>query len=674
VTVRKSVTSSASNRRLSANNSSFNANSLSTSSSFGDSLRNAQANNNNNTQSQPAFSRPSNPNSRSFRTTNKQTESNRQTSYDINDVDINDYENEDNDGAGSNYKSSKDLWKPSANSQTEASSNSRYANDRNNSKSSSSRQEPSRRSQEEDEDEDYGTTFKSRGSRTPIEGAPIPSRASQERQQQGDAWSRSPTKRVSYRNDEEERDNDYRGSSSGNNNSGSWSAAKYAEGSRPNTQSTSSPTTHASSRPYNNADSRSENSNAKNFSNTNSTTSNQQQYTDDAVFKDEAKLVQQTLNARSRDSRDGRMPRTRSDSNDNNDDNQSEYEEEGGVQDPRANQAYSSGGGGMHHGHAGAGSLPAAGQWSQISMEAAYGLDDDGNDNNDSSSASGMPGRAQRVPFTLRSHPRGHNSNLVQCYILRDRSATHVNYELYLEEPNRKLIVAMKMNLNRTSNYHFFDMTRGIAVQDISKLSKKSGNYLGKLRSLNNLRTEYVLLTHNNAEREEVAGVYFETQRVVDLMTANSQPRKMIVALPHIDSRKLPIPNRVQENRYITSSSAGSNSLVDIIKHNQLTNRALKFVNKQPVFENGNFRLNFGGRVSKASVKNFQLVAADSEEMVDFDANTHTNPPERHTIKNDSDSIICQFGKVDNDRYALDYKAPLNAFQAFALAVCQFNL
>lgn len=61
-------------------------------------------------------------------------------------------------------------------------------------------------------------------------------------------------------------------------------------------------------------------------------------------------------------------------------------------------------------------------------------------------------------------------------------------------------------------------------------------------------------------------------------------------------------------------------------------------------------RLNFRGRVTVPSVKNFQLVGADPTD------------------------VLCQFGKVGEDRFHLDYKQPLNAVQAFALALCQFNL
>ena len=61
--------------------------------------------------------------------------------------------------------------------------------------------------------------------------------------------------------------------------------------------------------------------------------------------------------------------------------------------------------------------------------------------------------------------------------------------------------------------------------------------------------------------------------------------------------------------------------------------------------------LNFHGRVTLASVKNFQLVD-----------------------KNDVDDVICQFGKIGEDKFTLDYKTPLNAMQSFCIALCQFNL
>lgn len=246
------------------------------------------------------------------------------------------------------------------------------------------------------------------------------------------------------------------------------------------------------------------------------------------------------------------------------------------------------------------------------------------------------------IPYVLRAHARGSRTEHVQCVILRDRSSIqskmYPTYELYLEESKKKLIVATKMNLNRTSNYHLFDMTRGQA----GKLSKKSGNYLGKLRAKNMNRTEYSLVTHSS-EREELAGIGFDRLGLVNQLKEGSQPRKMTVMVPHLDSNKIPIANKIKEN--------GEGSIIDHLRSTTKSNKFLSFESKDPVYENGNYRLNFNGRVSVPSVKNFQLVPKDNPE-----------------------NIVCQFGKIGEDRFHLDFKSPLNAFQAFALALSQFNL
>lgn len=39
-----------------------------------------------------------------------------------------------------------------------------------------------------------------------------------------------------------------------------------------------------------------------------------------------------------------------------------------------------------------------------------------------------------------------------------------------------------------------------------------------------------------------------------------------------------------------------------------------------------------------------------------------------------SDCIALQFGKVGEERFHLDFRAPFTAFHAFAVVLCQFNL
>lgn len=68
----------------------------------------------------------------------------------------------------------------------------------------------------------------------------------------------------------------------------------------------------------------------------------------------------------------------------------------------------------------------------------------------------------------------------------------------------------------------------------------------------------------------------------------------------------------------------------------------IKIVNKTPRWnENlGAFCLNFQGRVTVASVKNFQLVN-----------------------EADQDKIVLQFGKCSDDTFTMDYSYPLCALQ-----------
>jgi len=63
--------------------------------------------------------------------------------------------------------------------------------------------------------------------------------------------------------------------------------------------------------------------------------------------------------------------------------------------------------------------------------------------------------------------------------------------------------------------------------------------------------------------------------------------------------------------------------------------------------ELGSFVLNFGGRVSVASVKNFQLCD-----------------------RNNQDHIMLQFGRIEGRHsFTMDFQYPMTAVQAFAIAI-----
>lgn len=74
--------------------------------------------------------------------------------------------------------------------------------------------------------------------------------------------------------------------------------------------------------------------------------------------------------------------------------------------------------------------------------------------------------------------------------------------------------------------------------------------------------------------------------------------------------------------------------------------------NKTPVWndETQSYVLNFHGRVTQASVKNFQLI--------------HDSDP---------DYIVMQFGRTSEDVFTMDFRYPLCAMQSFAIALSSFD-
>lgn len=69
--------------------------------------------------------------------------------------------------------------------------------------------------------------------------------------------------------------------------------------------------------------------------------------------------------------------------------------------------------------------------------------------------------------------------------------------------------------------------------------------------------------------------------------------------------------------------------------------------------------LNFKGRVTVASVKNFQLVA-----------NVY---PSLNISAAEQEKVILQFGKIGKDIFTMDYRYPLTAFQAFSICLSSFD-
>ncbi|XP_021778934.2 tubby-related protein 3 isoform X5 [Papio anubis] len=119
-------------------------------------------------------------------------------------------------------------------------------------------------------------------------------------------------------------------------------------------------------------------------------------------------------------------------------------------------------------------------------------------------------------------------------------------------------------------------------------------------------------------------------------------PRKMSVIIPGMTLNHKQIPYQPRNNH---------DSLLSRWQNKTMEN-LIELHNKAPVWNSDtqSYVLNFRGRVTQASVKNFQIVH-----------------------KNDPDYIVMQFGRVADDVFTLDYNYPLCAVQAFGIGLSSFD-
>uniref|UniRef100_A0A2K5I2U2 Uncharacterized protein n=1 Tax=Colobus angolensis palliatus TaxID=336983 RepID=A0A2K5I2U2_COLAP len=235
----------------------------------------------------------------------------------------------------------------------------------------------------------------------------------------------------------------------------------------------------------------------------------------------------------------------------------------------------------------------------------------------------------------------------VRCRIIRDKKGMDrglfPTYYMYLEkEENQKifLLAARKRKKSKTANYL-------ISIDPVD-LSREGESYVGKLRS-NLMGTKFTVydrgicpikgrgLVGAAHTRQELAAISYETN-----VLGFKGPRKMSVIIPGMTLNHKQIPHQPRNNH---------DSLLSRWQNKTMEN-LIELHNKAPVWNSDtqSYVLNFRGRVTQASVKNFQIVH-----------------------KNDPDYIVMQFGRVADDVFTLDYKYPLCAVQAFGIGLSSFD-
>ncbi|NP_001092462.1 tubby-related protein 3 [Bos taurus] len=256
-----------------------------------------------------------------------------------------------------------------------------------------------------------------------------------------------------------------------------------------------------------------------------------------------------------------------------------------------------------------------------------------------------QPGEIEDLEgFAYSPAPRGVT---VKCRITRDKKGMDrglfPTYYMHLEkDENRKifLLAGRKRKKSKTSNY--------LISTDPTDLSREGESYIGKLRS-NLMGTKFTVYDHGVSPakaqglvekaytRQELAAVCYETN-----VLGFKGPRKMSVIIPGMNMNHERIPFQPRNDH---------ESLLPKWQNKAMEN-LIELHNKSPVWNDDtqSYVLNFHGRVTQASVKNFQIV--------------HDNDP---------DYIVMQFGRVADDVFTLDYNYPLCALQAFAIGLSSFD-
>ncbi|XP_039625450.1 tubby-related protein 3 isoform X4 [Polypterus senegalus] len=246
--------------------------------------------------------------------------------------------------------------------------------------------------------------------------------------------------------------------------------------------------------------------------------------------------------------------------------------------------------------------------------------------------------------FALRPAPRGIT---VKCRITRDKKGMdrglYPTYFMHLErDDGRKvfLLAGRKRKKSKTSNY--------LISIDPTDLSREGDSFVGKLRS-NLMGTKFTVydngsnpnkpqtLLEESNTRQELAAICYETN-----VLGFKGPRKMTVVIPGMSINHERVPFRPRNDHESLLTKWQNRSLENLIELH----------NKAPVWNDDtqSYVLNFHGRVTQASVKNFQIV--------------HENDP---------DYIVMQFGRVAEDVFTLDYNYPMCALQAFAIGLSSFD-
>ncbi|KAB2055614.1 hypothetical protein ERO13_A11G043300v2 [Gossypium hirsutum] len=305
------------------------------------------------------------------------------------------------------------------------------------------------------------------------------------------------------------------------------------------------------------------------------------------------------------------------------------------------------------------------------------------------------PEQCGRLTFPISLKQPGPHESPIQCYIRRDRATS--TYLLFYglvpsEGESDKLLLAARKVRRATCT----DFVISLVADDFSRASY---TYVGKLRS-NIFGTKFTIHDSQPPCDSIIPSITrssrrFHSKQVFPKLSSSNYnigtityelnvlrtrgPRRMHCVLHSIPISSIqeggtaptPLAFRQSFDEQLSPliSSKGKEPMTNPSSptlpatplHPLGSGEPLTLKNKAPRWHEQLqcWCLNFKGRVTVASVKNFQLVAAVEP--------SHNVSPE------EQEKVILQFGKIGKDIFTMDYRYPLSAFQAFAICLSSFD-
>ncbi|XP_048570798.1 tubby-like F-box protein 6 [Triticum urartu] len=296
-----------------------------------------------------------------------------------------------------------------------------------------------------------------------------------------------------------------------------------------------------------------------------------------------------------------------------------------------------------------------------------------------------VPEASAKLTFPISLKQPGPKDGTLKCFIRRNR--TTQTYYLYiglteaLADDGKFLLAARKCRKPTYTDY--------LIYLDMGDMSKGSSTYIGKLRS-NFLGTKFTVydahppydgavvsksrsarvIGLNQVSPRVPAGNYPVSHISYELNVLGSRgPRRMNCVMSSIPASAVEEGGKAPTQTEFPLGNLDSfpsipffrskSARIDSAPAQAQDKEKLVLKNKSPRWHEQLqcWCLNFRGRVTVASVKNFQLVASD----------------ENGAAGQEHDKVILQFGKIGKDLFTMDYRYPISAFQSFAICLSSFD-